>query len=176
MGTGWAGDAWIVAATVLGPLAAVAATLWGQARLSARDRARRAERVRVAVGYEVDANLRTADAVRGEVGEATRAAADRLRAADRLARRGVPVWERDAYTSLLPELPEAIATDEAMRDLAEHYARLREMDWCQRQLSEPGLAAVGDDDRRLMLWERYAAARERVGTIGNPLRAGRAAP
>ncbi len=159
----------VVAATILGPLAAVYATLWGQRRSAARDHAARSARVRVAVAHEVNANLERADALRAEIGEATRLAADRRRAALRLAARGVPHWERDAYTSLLAELPDAMPTDEAMRGLAEHHTRLQEMNWCQAELRSIEADGLGADDRMLALWERYAAARARLSELGNPV-------
>ena len=166
----WVTNRGIVAATVLGPVVAVLLTFAGQAVSVWWRRRRRSDRVRALVRHEVDANLALADAVREDVGEAGPKAGDRVTAAARLVASGAPTWERAAYTALLAELPDAVATAEVMRDLAAHYALLRRMDQAQARLlaGEAG-ASVGSDDWRLRAWERYADARGRLADLGNPL-------
>ena len=180
---GWVGDAAMVLATVLGPLAATWFALKGQAEADRIRLKARALRIRGAIRREVEANLQTSDAMWDAVGTSMTRDAERLAASRRLSRRPLPVWERDAYGSLLAELPDAVGEAEygdrveAMAETAEHYGLLRRMDWSQRHLHElqrpdAGENAednVADDDRWLMAWEVYAEARARLVEIGNPL-------
>lgn len=163
----------ILLATIVGPILATLLALWGQRKIEARKEKERAVCVRRAIHREIEANLRTTDAVWDRVGIRSSRAAERLGAARRLGRQELPVWEREAYNSLLAELPDAVARPETMALTADHYALLRRMDWSHRQLREAERqgAQAGDvaGDQRLATWAAYAEAHDRLVEIGNPL-------
>ena len=146
-----------VIATVAGPFLATWLALRGQERSEAMRTAARGRRVRGAIRREITSNLRTSDAMWDAVGTEAMRGRELLAASERLGARPLPVWERDAYRSLLTELPDAVG--DAMAETAELYGILQRMDWSHRQLVEAWMGqggAIGNDDRRIRAWVAYA--------------------
>ena len=169
--SGGESDLWVVVATIVGPIVATALALWGQWWSEQRRRSARSLRVRRTIEREIAANLRTAASTWDRVGTRRSLPALRLEAARKLGRLDLPIWEREAYASLLTELPDAVDDLDMMGLVADHYALLRRMDWSHGQLRS---VADGEDvsgDQRLASWAVYADAYESVAANGNPLSA-----